>query len=65
MVRIQNILTVVGLSRFDRMHFENTQADYEGDIANLSFTMTSANFITKAKQAFAQAFQPAFASALA
>ncbi len=54
-----------GLSRFDRMHFENTQADYEGDIANLSLAMIPANFITKAKQAFASAFQPAFASALA
>ncbi len=54
-----------GLSRFDRMPFENKQADYEGDIANLPLTMIPANFITKAKQAFAQAFQPAFASALA
>ncbi len=55
----------MGLSRFDRMHFENMQADYEGNIANLPLTMIPANFITKAKRAFAQAFQPAFASALA
>lgn len=54
-----------GLSRFDRMHFQNTQADLGSMIAKLASTMINANFITKAKNAFAQAFAPSFAPALA
>lgn len=54
-----------GLFRLDRVHFQNTQADQGGMVANLAITMIHANFITKAKNAFAQAFAPSFASVLA
>jgi hypothetical protein len=54
-----------GLFSFDRVSLENTQADHEGSVAKPPFTMTSANFISKVKQSIAQAFAPAYASALA
>ncbi|MDQ5961338.1 MAG: hypothetical protein QG581_259 [Patescibacteria group bacterium] len=55
----------MGLFRLDRVHFQNMQADLDGMVANLAITMINANFITKAKNAFAQAFAPSFASVLA
>jgi uncharacterized protein YejL (UPF0352 family) len=47
------------------MHFQNRQADLGSMVVNLAVTMINANFITKAKNAFAQAFAPSFASVLA
>jgi len=47
------------------MYFQNMQADLDTMAVNLSITMINANFITKAKNAFAQAFAPSFAPALA
>lgn len=56
---------VRGLPSFDRMHIQNMQADLGSMIEKLAPTMINANFITKAKNAFAQAFAPSFAPALA
>jgi len=55
----------MGLFRLDRAYFQNMQADLDGMIVKLAITMINANFITKAKNAFAQAFAPSFALALA
>jgi hypothetical protein len=54
-----------GLSRFDRSYFQNTQADLDGMVVKIAIMMITANFITKAKNAFASAFAPSFAPALA
>ncbi len=54
-----------GLSRLDRMYFQNTQADLGNMIVKLVPTMITANFITKAKTAIASAFAPSFAFARA
>jgi len=55
----------MGLFRLDRAYFQNRQADLENMIVKIVLTMINANFITKAKNAFAQAFAPSFALALA
>ncbi len=55
----------MGLLRLDRLYFQNRQADLEEMVVNILLTMINANFITKAKNAFAQAFAPSFALALA
>ena len=54
-----------GLSRLDRTHFQNTQADLDDMVVNIVITMITANFITKAKTAIASAFAPSFAFARA
>ena len=55
----------MGLYSFDKVYFQNMQADLDSMVANLTITMINANFITKAKTALAQAFAPSFAFARA
>ena len=54
-----------GLFRLDRLYFQNTQADLENTVVNIVLTMINANFITKTKNAIAQAFAPSYSLALA
>lgn len=55
----------MGLFRLDRVYFQNRQADLDDMVVKLVITMINANFITKTKNALAQAFAPSFSLALA
>ena len=52
-----------GLFRLDSVYFQNRQADLEDTVVNLVLTMIIANFISKTKNTFANAFAPSFALA--
>jgi hypothetical protein len=66
-IRIWNFppLAVWGCLASTFCAFENTQTDYGSHIAKLSAKIISANLYSKVKASIAQAFAPAFASALA
>jgi len=53
-----------GLSSFDSVLFQNRQADVGNHRKKSPHTIT-ANIVSKVKTAFANAFAPSFASALA
>lgn len=54
-----------GLFRLDSVYFQNKQADLEDMVVNLVLMMIIANLISKTKSAFANAFAPSYALALA
>ena len=47
------------------MYFQNKQADLENMVVNIVLKLITANFITKTKNAIAQAFAPSYALAIA
>lgn len=49
----------------DNLYLENLQAEHGIGLANPCAKIISANLFSKAKQAFASAFAPAYASAIA
>ena len=54
-----------GLFRLDSVYFQNMQADPECMVVNLTLNLIIANIISKTKSAFANAFAPSYALALA
>ena len=50
---------------FDNLYSQNTQAEHGIGLANPCAKIISANLFSKAKQTFASAFAPAYASVLA
>ena len=57
--------TKLGMPGIDNLYSQNTQAEHGIGLANPCAKIISANLFSKANQAFASAFQPAYASVLA
>ena len=53
------------MTGFDNLYYQNTQVEQGVNLAKLYAKIISANLFSKAKQAFASAFAPAYASAIA
>jgi len=54
-----------GMLGIDNLYLKNTQAEQGVNLVKLYAKIISANLFSKAKQAFASAFAPAYASAIA
>jgi hypothetical protein len=55
----------LGMPGFDNLYSQNMQAEHGIGLTNPCAKIISANLFSKAKQAFASAFAPTYASAIA
>jgi len=62
---IQELNSKLGMFGFDNSYSQNTQVGQGVNPVKLYAKIISANLFSKAKQAFASAFAPAYASAVA